>query len=217
VLGGGVASTLDYDKISRQFDLSGGEAGAYATYLKGGLFVDTLFKADLLTLDPKHETGFPGTLSANTFGLRTDSGYRFGGFHGGPFLEPLATIAVIWADLDGFSQGGNTVSFNDDPNVRGRLGLRLGTDYPVWTGTTMEPFVIGSLWGNLSDNNQATLKSLGTTFQLEDKLQDVWGEVSGGVNFFNPSANTSAFAKVDVAFGQDIDGISGKAGMRVSW
>jgi hypothetical protein len=217
LLGGGVASTLDYDKISRQFDLSGGEAGAYATYLKGGLFVDTLFKADLLTLDPKHETGFPGTLSANTFGLRTDSGYRFGGFHGGPFLEPLATIAAIWADLDGFSQGGNTVSFNDDANVRGRLGLRLGTDYPVWTGTTMEPFVIGSLWGNLSDNNQATLNSLGTTFQLEDKLQDVWGEVSGGVNFFNPSANTSAFAKVDVAFGQDIDGISGKAGMRVSW
>ncbi len=217
LLGGGVAATLDYDKISRQFGLSGGEAGAYATYLKGGLFVDTLFKADLLTLDPKHEPGFPGSVSANTFGVRTDSGYRFGGFHGGPFVEPLATIAVIWADLDGFTQGGNSVSFNDDPNVRGRLGLRLGTDYHVWAGTTTEPFVIGSVWGNLSDNNQATLTSLGATFQLADKLQDVWGEVSGGVNVFNPAANTSAFAKVDVSFGNDIDGISGKAGMRVTW
>ncbi len=217
LLGGGVAATLDYDKISRQFGLSGGEAGAYATYLKGGLFVDTLFKADLLTLDPKHEPGFPGSVSANTFGVRTDSGYRFGGFHGGPFVEPLATIAAIWADLDGFTQGGNSVSFNDDPNVRGRLGLRLGTDYHVWAGTTMEPFVIGSVWGNLSDNNQATLTSLGATFQLADKLQDVWGEVSGGANFFNPAANTSAFAKVDVSFGNDIDGISGKAGMRVTW
>jgi outer membrane autotransporter protein len=37
LLGGGVASTLDYDNIDRTFDLSGGEAGAYATYLKGGL------------------------------------------------------------------------------------------------------------------------------------------------------------------------------------
>ena len=45
----------------------------------------------------------------------------------------------------------------------------------------------------------------------------MWGEVSGGVNFFNPSANTSAFAKADVTFGQHIYGIGGKAGMRVTW
>jgi autotransporter family porin len=57
----------------------------------------------------------------------------------------------------------------------------------------------------------------GTTFKLEDNLQDVWGEVSAGVNFFNPSANTSVFAKVDVTFGDDLDGVGGKAGMRVTW
>src|SRR6266508_4011032 len=83
--------------------------------------------------------------------------------------------------------------------------------------TSMEPFVIGSLWGNLSDNNQTTLVSTGTTFILKDDLQDVWGEVSAGVNFFNPSASTSVFAKLDVTFGDDIDGVGGKAGMRVSW
>jgi hypothetical protein len=74
------------------------------------------------------------------------------------------------------------------------------------TDTIMEPFVIGSLWGNLSDDNQASLVSSGTTFKLEDDLQDVWGEVSAGVNFFNPSASTSVFAKVDVTFGDDLDG-----------
>jgi len=31
----------------------------------------------------------------------------------------------------------------------------------AWTGTTMEPFVIGSLWGNLSDDNKGTLVSTG--------------------------------------------------------
>ena len=108
------------------------------------------------------------------------------------------------------------MSFNDDPNVRGRLGLRVGISMQAWTGTTMEPFVIGSLWGNLSDDNQATLVSTGTSFHLKDNLQDVWGEVSAGVNFFNPSANTSVFAKLDVTFGDNIDGVGGKAGMRVS-
>jgi hypothetical protein len=29
--------------------------------------------------------------------------------------------------------------------------------------------------------------------------------------------NTSVFAKVHVTFGEDIDGIGGKAGMRIAW
>ncbi len=188
-----------------------------ATYLNGGLFVDTLFKADFLTLDSKADLGFPGSINSNTFGVRTDTGYRFGGFHGGPFIEPLATIAVAWADLDSFSLGGNRVSFDNDPNVRGRLGLRLGTDYPVWTGTVMEPFVIGSVWGNLSGDNHATLTSTGTDFEFTDNVDNAWGVVSTGVNFFNMSANTSVFAKLDVTFGDNVDGFGGKAGMRVTW
>ncbi|MEX2166900.1 MAG: hypothetical protein WD852_07750 [Methyloceanibacter sp.] len=62
-----------------------------------------------------------------------------------------------------------------------------------------------------------TLVSSGTTFRFEDDLDDVWGEVSAGVNFFNPSATTAVFAKVDVTFGDDVEGIGVKAGMRVSW
>ena len=38
----------------------------------------------------------------------------------------------------------------------------------AWTGTTMEPFVIGSLWGNLSDDNKGTLVSTGASFTLKD-------------------------------------------------
>jgi hypothetical protein len=37
------------------------------------------------------------------------------------------------------------------------------------------------------------------------------------VNFFNPSANPSVFTKVGVTFGEDIDGIGGKADMRIAW
>jgi len=217
VLGGFVQANLDYDSLVRQFDFNGGQVGAYATYLKGGLFVDTLFNAHLYELNPNATLGFPNSLDASTLGVRTDTGYRFGGFSGGAFLEPLATIEVMWANIDGFSLGGNTVSFNDDPNVRGRLGLRAGTTMQAWTGTMMEPFVIGSLWGNLSDNNQATLVSTGNTFRYQDNLQDAWGEVSAGVNFFNFSQTTSVFAKADVTFGDDLTGVGGKAGMRVSW
>ncbi len=215
-LGGFVHSDLDYDAFPRLFSFSGGEIGGYATYLRGGLFVDTLLNVQLMTLETQ-TLGFPGSLSATTVGVRTDSGYRFGSFRGGPFIEPLATISVDWTDIDGFSLGGNTVSFNREANVQGRLGVRVGTSTVLWQGLTIEPFVIGSLWGNLSNDNQARLVSTGTTFVLKDDLQDVWGEVSAGVNVFNPTASTSVFAKLDVTFGDGLDGVGGKAGLRVSW
>ncbi len=111
-------------------------------------------------------------------------------------------------------RGGNTVSFDDEANVRGRLGVRMRTSYPIWGTTTVEPFVSGSLWGNLSGDNQATLVSTGTTFRLEDDLDDIWGEVSAGVNFLNPSASTAMFAQTRR---DDVEGIGSKAGIRVSW
>ncbi|MGH6792085.1 MAG: autotransporter domain-containing protein, partial [Methyloceanibacter sp.] len=126
--------------------------------------------------------------------MRTDAGYRFGGFRGGPFIEPLATIGVVWSQLEDFALGGNEVTFGEDPNLRGRLGLRLGTSYQVWPGATFEPFVIGSLWGDFSEARHATLASGGTTFNFEHDPEKLWGEVSAGVNFFNPSATTAVFA-----------------------
>ena len=193
LLGGFVHGDLNYDTLARQFDFDGGQVGVYATYLNGGLFVDTLVNAHLYSLDT-NTLGFPSSLDANTIGVRTDTGYRFGSFSGGPFLEPLATLEVTWADIDGFSLGGNTVSFDDDANVRGRLGLRAGTTTQVWDSTLMEPFVIGSLWGNFTEDNSATLVSTGRTFRFQDQLDDVWGEVSAGVNFFNFSQTTAVFA-----------------------
>jgi len=217
VLGGVVLGTLDYDQLIRQFDIEGGEVGGYATYLSGGLFVDTLVKVDFLEFDTQGAPGLPGTLDATTWGFRTDAGYRFGGFRRGPFIEPLATIAVAWSEIDDFSLGGNSVKFDDEADVRGRLGLRVGTSREVWSGIVMEPFVIGSVWGHLSGENQATVTSTGTTFRFEDEPDDVWGVASAGVNFFSPGASTSLFAKLDVTFGEETEGVSAKGGMRYNW
>ena len=218
LLGGWVLGDLDYDHLLRQFDMEGGEAGAYATYLRGGLFVDTLFKSTFLQIDPNNSPGFAGSFDATAWGVRTDTGYRFGGFRGGVFVEPLATIAVVWSELDNLKVDDNKISFDEGTNVRGRLGLRVGLSYDVGSGIRMEPFVIGSLWSNLSGENKATLTSLNTTFvDFTDEPDDLWGVVSTGVNFFSPSASTSLFAKLDVTFGEETNGIGAKAGARVSW
>jgi outer membrane autotransporter protein len=214
LLGGAILGSLDYDQLVRKFDIEGGEVGAYLTYLSGGLFVDTLAKVDFLEFDTNHALGLPATLDATTWGVRTDAGYRFGQFRRGPFVEPLATIAVAWTELDDFSYVGNSVKFNDEADVKGRLGLRVGTSRELWRAIVMEPFVIGSLWGHLAGENEATVTAFGP---FSDEPDDVWGEVSTGVNFFSPGANTSLFAKLDVTFGDETEGVSARGGMRHSW
>jgi hypothetical protein len=62
-----------------------------------------------------------------------------------------------------------------------------------------------------------TLNSFGTPFAFVDDLPDVWGEASLGVNFFSPGALTALYAKLDVTFGDDLEGFAGKGGMRISW
>jgi len=82
VLGGFVHGNLDYSSLVDQFNFSGGQVGAYATYLNGGLFVDTLLNLHLYEIDTPN-FGFPDSLNASTVGLRSDAGYRFGSFTGG--------------------------------------------------------------------------------------------------------------------------------------
>lgn len=217
MLGGFVQGALDYKSIVRSFDFDGPEVGAYATYLNGNLFIDTLFKTQFLTLDGSAVLGFPDTLHATTYGVRSDMGYRFGGFDGGIFVEPLLTLAASWNDTEDFHLHGNTVNLGDESNVRGRVGLRAGTTTSGWAGTIMEPFIVASLWGTLSGDHSASLTSTGTTFHFSDEPDDLWGVLSAGVNFFNMDTRTVVFGKFDVVLGDETDGVAAKAGMRVSW
>lgn len=61
---------------------------------------------------------FPTPLDTRTLGLRTDAGYRFGGFRPGLFLEPLATIKASWSPLDDFAREGNSIDPTHDVHRR---------------------------------------------------------------------------------------------------
>ena len=65
---------------------------------------------------------------------------------------------------------------------------------------------------------RAFVTSVGTQFgPFTDEPDDLWGVVSAGVNFFSPGANTSLFGKVDVAFGDETEGVAARGGMRYNW
>ncbi len=213
LLGGAVRGELEYDDVLREFDLAGWHAGAYASYLSGGFHFAALAKAELLKLDTE-TVGFPDELDSESYGGRVDVGYRFGAAHF--YLQPIATIAAVWSRMDGFSNGTNTVDFEDGSSVRGRLGLRVGTTLHPLLGVALEPFLEASLWSELDGDNRASLVSDGEPFAFTDSPDDVWGVVSAGL-VMSGSSGTSAFAKADLTFGEEIDGVAGELGVRFSW
>ena len=212
ILGGAVDGKLDYDNVNRRFEFAGGQIGAYATYMNRNLFVDALVKADFLKLETE-TPGLPGSLDAQTVGVRVDAGYRLSA----PsfFIEPLATLAAAWTNVDDFSNSTNSVNFDEDTSLRGRLGVRLGTTLHASEETTIEPFLIASLWSQFAGDNRASLTSLGQPYTFSDAQDEVWGEVSAGVNLYT-AGNIAAFAKADVTLGDEIAGLGGQIGVRVT-
>ena len=142
-----------------------------------------------------------------------------GGYGGGygVYVEPLATLAVADTDIDDFDRFGNDVEFDDETSVRGRLGLKVGTTFGGGESLTVEPAVTASVWHEFGGDNGATITAGGATFDLSDSMDETWGEVSGMVTLYAQGSGISAFGKVDVLLGEDIEGLTGRGGVRFAW
>jgi hypothetical protein len=215
VMGGYVNSQMDFKGTHDKADMDGGMVGGYLTYLAGGWYNDLLLKADLLSVDYKTTyLGGKASPDIDSFGIRYDTGYRFN-LGSGFFVDPQATIAWVDTNADNFNLFNSGVKFSNGDSVRGRLGGRLGYS-TIWGGTIVEPFFTGSFWHEFEGDNKASISSAGYKLTFKDQLDDNWGELGGGVNFFT-GANSSVFVKADALVGGDLDGFNVKGGGRLAW
>jgi hypothetical protein len=70
---------------------------------------------------------------------------------------------------------------------------------------------------NLTGNYSVLRDMAAPGFQQANNAAQLAQIFSDLRNRFDPSANTSVFAKLHVTFGDNVDGVGGKAGMPVSW
>jgi hypothetical protein len=224
LMGGADGSTVNFgggNKVTFQ----GGNAGAYATVLNHGFFVDSLFLANFMSMDytaggTLFGGGVPNTgvnTNVQQYGGRMDAGYRF---QFNPwFFEPQLTAEVVHSNFGNlpFPTVGTVVQVDDDTSVRGRLGGRLGTSF-VTGNWRIEPSVTGGVWETLSGNNGAVLTSNGFALDLSDPSNNkTQGEVGGMLNFFQLGTNWSAFVKGDYRFASEYTSGSVKGGVRYQW
>jgi len=212
VLGGYVTSNVDFDN-GESVKLSGPQVGVYATWVKGGLYVDGLVKGDFLKAD-YNVGGADDSTDATTIGVRVESGYRFLTATG-MFIEPNASLAYAHTKIDDINIAGTAVNFDNGNGLEGRLGARFGGS-ALKDGVKYDPYLSVGIAGDLLSKNQVFLDS-GPGLVVEDDAPDVFGEVGAGINIFSSKSGWTGFAKADLRFGDDYVGGTGKIGARWAW
>jgi len=219
VSGGYINSTQSFKGSSTAATYQGGSAGVSATYLNQNFFVDTLLKADFLSLnfsDPS-AGGFGASqpkADVTNYGAVVDAGYRFA-FSRTTFAEPLATLAYVSSRVGGLTLAGSQVGFGDNDILRGRLGLRGGATLVENAEFRIEGSATASYWARLSGGASATIDSGAGAplLTLTDKQVTNYGELGLGLNVFSQTSGWSGFVKGDYQFASGFNAGALKGGV----
>jgi type V secretory pathway adhesin AidA len=216
IMGGYLASDLDFKGSVTDADFESGVVGGYLTYLEGGWFLDGKVVANLGTIDYNGSFAVKDSAGVTSIGGVLDTGYRMN--YGAAFFEPGATLAYVNTDIDDLAIYGSSVGFSNGESLRGRLGLRLGTTI-VKEQAKYEPFIGVSAWYEFLGDNSANVTSGSYVLKAADDVSGAIGEVTGGVDVYSLAGdNFSAFVKGNVAFGEDdFVGYAGTVGLRLGW
>lgn len=212
VLGGYVTSKANFDN-GDSVKFTGPQVGVYASWVKGGLYVDGLVKGDFLKAD-YNLAGVDAGTDSTTIGVRVESGYRFL-TSTGMFIEPNASLAYANTKIDDINLSGTQVNFNNGDGLEGKLGARFGGTV-LKDGVKYDPYLSVGIAGDLLSDHSVFLDS-GPGLVVDDNAPDVFGEVGAGINIFSSKSGWTGFAKADLRFGDDYVGGTGKIGANWAW
>lgn len=213
--GGFVQQETRYDVGGESFDIEGWNVGAYASWSRGGFFLNGLAKGDFNSLDA-NLTGVTDfqTFDARSLGLSGELGFRFGE-PGAWFVEPMAALAWTTTDVDRFSTSGATIDFGDADSLLGRAGVRFGA-----TMGSGDVILIPSLGvyaiEEFAGENTMTFTTGATGFSITDTPPGAFGQVRFGMTAMTWYGLEGSVG-VDWNFGGEADGGSARLGARWRW
>ncbi|WP_162913964.1 autotransporter domain-containing protein [Taklimakanibacter lacteus] len=220
IFGGYLTSTLKFSTTGTKWTYDGPTLGAYATYLNEAFYVDATVKADFLAIDIDPDALAPAADKADTdgfnLGARLDTGYKIGLEHG-LFVEPQASLAVLYSEIDNVEIYGGEVDFDDETSVRGRLGLRLGHELTAADQLVYSSDVTASIWQEFNGGNEAVIAVADfPSFDVSDDPVETFGDVSIGFGVTAPEG-WSGFVRGNWQFAEGFDALSANAGLRYAW
>jgi len=204
-------SEAEFDASFNNVEMDGYNLAAYAAFhAESGFFFNALAKVDWVDVDATPGANLLAEFDATAWGLRGVAGYRFRS--GNVFFEPAVSLTWVNVDIDDYTVAGAAVSFDDIESFRGSIGLRVGGEFRSASGGTWSPFVGIYAVEEFSGDNSATF-TLGPSLTLTQDAPGTYGEITAGLNY--STGRLEAFARGELDFGGERDGIGGRAGIRL--
>jgi hypothetical protein len=217
--GGYIGSDQRFKALGDHVSFSGGMVGAYATYLNGGVYVDTTLKANRLTA----KFNAPGlglgasNADVNSLGVQLDAGDRHVLGASGVTLEPLGTLAYVRTTMGALSLAGGSVHFADADSFKASVGLRLNGDVGSSEQIKVKASATARVWDEFEADNRSTLTGFGPDAAVADKFNGAYGDISTGLNVFDTKGRASGFLTVGYKFKSGFNDTGVTAGFRYQW
>jgi len=209
--------TVGFGRSDTQFEASPSTVeldslnlGAYAQFASGNFYANILAKVDWVDLETNPGAGLAAQFDAMSYGVRGVAGFRFD--FGRFFAEPSVSLSWVTSDLDDYTSGGATVTFDNATSVQGTAGLRVGGAFATSGGGVISPFAGIRLVEEFSGDNESDF-TLGSVLNLTQDGPGTHGEASAGITF--RSNSVEAFLRGELDFGSDVDGRTIRAGVRL--
>jgi outer membrane autotransporter protein len=202
-------------KRAGKIDLEGDSYGLYWTLTDPkGWYIDTVLMGTRLDGDNHSERGLKIDNRGHALTVSAEAGYPIA-VAGNWVVEPQAQVIHQKISLDCQDDGVSRVSFDSDGAWTGRLGARLKGRYDVG-GRPLEPYLRANLWHTFSGSDTVTFDDVD---QVTTEQKSSSADIGLGV-ILSLASTVSVYAGADYSSNidsQDLRGLSGNVGFRVSW
>lgn len=200
---------------SGRVKLDGDHVGGYWTLTDPtGWYVDAVAMWSRLDGDNRSERGVKMDTEGHAVALSLEAGYPI------PVsekwvIEPQAQVINQRIDLDNQNDGISDVSFDSQDYVTGRLGARLKGRY-LANNVPLEPYFRVNAWHTFDGYDTVTYNGVD---RIKSEHKSSSADIGAGI-VAKLSSSVSVYGSVDYTTQldtNDLEGVSGNLGLRMSW
>ena len=203
------------DRRSGRVKLDGDQVGAYWTLVDpSGWYLDTVAMWSSLDGDNRSDRGVKIDTDGHALALSVEAGYPIAVAQDW-VLEPQVQVINQQIDLDSQNDGISNVAFDSQDYWTGRLGARLKGRF-VAQDIPLEPYLRANLWKTFGGYDTVTYDDID---RIKSEHESSSADLGVGL-VAKLSSSVSVYMGADYNThldSNDLDGVSGNLGLRMSW
>ncbi|WP_349969285.1 autotransporter outer membrane beta-barrel domain-containing protein [Pseudomonas caspiana] len=204
-----------HDRKTGKLKLEGDSLGLYWTLTAPkGWYVDAVAMGTRLDGYSRSDRGVRIDTEGHALTLSVEAGYPIP-LAADWVIEPQAQVINQHIKLDSQNDGISDVSFDSQTRNTARLGARLKGRYSV-NGLPIEPYVRTNLWHNFDGTDTVTFNH---TDKIKTEHRSTYADAGAGI-VATVSPGVSIYLSADYSGNlddQDLSGMAGNLGVRMSW